>query len=208
MRSPWAAQIRDGRRISWSALTTRAGAQSNNCCEAYDASIATTSHLDRLLEPLTEAFTPKMALVLLELGAGPELEAHIGDLRRKANDGTLRPAEDAVYQDFVEAVDLISIMQAKLAVSSPDNPGSVDPSLRAVVRSRAERAAARGPSPRMRTGCRFAIMEVALREGRSRLLPLWKPARRIFQESQFLQAFTTSGVSSGTETLIARMPAS
>lgn len=71
------------------------------------------SYLDRLLEPLTEAFTPKLALVLLEFRAGPELEAHIADLRRKANDGTLTLAEEAEYRDFVEAVDLISVMQAK-----------------------------------------------------------------------------------------------
>jgi len=81
--------------------------------EAYISSMAATSYLDRLLEPLTEAFTPQMASVLLELRADSELEAHIGELRRKANDGTLTPAEDAEYKDFVEAVDLISIMRAK-----------------------------------------------------------------------------------------------
>ncbi len=75
--------------------------------------MATTSYLDRLLDPLTEAFTPKMASVLLALRADSDVEAHIGELRRKANDGTLTPAEDAEYKDFVEAVDLISIMQAK-----------------------------------------------------------------------------------------------
>jgi hypothetical protein len=75
--------------------------------------MATTSYLDRLLDPLTEAFTPQMAFALLELRADSELEAHIDELRRKANAGTLSPAEDAEYKDFVEAVDLISIMQAK-----------------------------------------------------------------------------------------------
>ena len=75
--------------------------------------MATTSCLDRLLDPLTESFTPQMASALLELRVDSELEAHIGDLRLKANDGTLTPAEDAEYKDFVEAVDLISIMQAK-----------------------------------------------------------------------------------------------
>ena len=75
--------------------------------------MVTTSYLDRLLDPLTDAFTPTMALALLELRADTELEAHIGELRRKANDGTLTPAEDAEYKNFVEAVDLISIMQAK-----------------------------------------------------------------------------------------------
>lgn len=83
------------------------------CKAAYNASTATTSYLDRLLEPLTEAFTPKMASVLLDLRADSEVEARIAELRRKANDGTLTPTEDAEYKDFVEAVDLISIMQAK-----------------------------------------------------------------------------------------------
>ena len=75
--------------------------------------MVTTSCLDRLLDPLTEAFTPKMASALLELRVDSELEARVGDLRRKANDGTLTPTEDAEYRDFVEAVDLISVMQAK-----------------------------------------------------------------------------------------------
>ena len=75
--------------------------------------MGTMSYLDRLLDPLTEAFTPKMASALLGLRADSELEAHIDELRRKANDGTITPAEDAEYKDFVEAVDLISIMQAK-----------------------------------------------------------------------------------------------
>ena len=75
--------------------------------------MATTSYLDRFLDPLAEVFTPKMATALLELRADSELEAHIDELRRKANDGTITPAEDAEYKDFVEAVDVISIMQAK-----------------------------------------------------------------------------------------------
>jgi hypothetical protein len=81
--------------------------------ERYNSSMATTSHLDRLPDPLTDAFTPKMSGALLELRGDSKLETHIGQLRQKANDGTLTPREDAEYKDFVEAVDLISIMQAK-----------------------------------------------------------------------------------------------
>jgi hypothetical protein len=40
------------------------------------------------------------------------VEARIEELRQKANEGTLTPAEDAEYKDFIEAVDLVSIMQA------------------------------------------------------------------------------------------------
>ena len=75
--------------------------------------MATTSYLDRLLEPLTEVFTPTMASAVLELRADSELQSHIDEIRRKASAGTLTPAEDAEYKDFVEAVDVISIMQAK-----------------------------------------------------------------------------------------------
>jgi hypothetical protein len=91
-----------------------------------------------LLDPLTEAFTPKMASALLELRAGSELEAHIGELRQKANDGTLTPGEDAEYKDFVEAVDLISSMQQRRVGSSPGNLSRTEQGLRDVVRSGAE----------------------------------------------------------------------
>ena len=67
----------------------------------------------RLLDPLTEVLTPESASALLNLRADPELEAHIDELRRKANEGTLTPVEDAEYKDFIEAVDIVSIMQAK-----------------------------------------------------------------------------------------------
>lgn len=75
--------------------------------------MATTSYLDRLLEPLTDVLTPEVASALLALRADAELQAHVDKLRRKANEGTLTAAEDAEYKDFVEAVDVISIIQAK-----------------------------------------------------------------------------------------------
>jgi hypothetical protein len=51
--------------------------------------MATVSYLDRLLEPLAEAITPprltpKIASILVELRADPELETHIGELLQKA----------------------------------------------------------------------------------------------------------------------------
>jgi hypothetical protein len=50
---------------------------------------------------------------LLELRVDAEVEARIDALRRKANEGTLKPDEDAEYKDFIEAVDVVSVMQAK-----------------------------------------------------------------------------------------------
>jgi len=75
--------------------------------------IVVLSYLDRLLDPMTDALTPESAAALVNLRTDPEVEARIGELRRKANEGTLTPAEDAEYKDFVEAVDIVSIMQAK-----------------------------------------------------------------------------------------------
>jgi hypothetical protein len=75
--------------------------------------IAVLSYLDRLLDPLTDTLTPESAAALLALRADAEVEARIDELRRKANEGDLTPAEDAEYRDFIEAVDVVSIMQAK-----------------------------------------------------------------------------------------------
>ena len=71
------------------------------------------SYLDRYLDPLTEALTPESASAILNLRADPDLEARIDELRSKAKEGTLTPAEDAEYKDFVEAIDIVSILQAK-----------------------------------------------------------------------------------------------
>ncbi len=71
------------------------------------------NYLDRLLDPLADVLTPESAAAILNLRADPELEAHIEELRQKANEGTITPSEDTEYKDFVEAVDMVSIIQAK-----------------------------------------------------------------------------------------------
>jgi hypothetical protein len=71
------------------------------------------SYLDRLLDPLTDTLTPESAAALLSLRADADVEARVDELRRKASEGALTPAEDAEYENFIEAVDVVSIMQAK-----------------------------------------------------------------------------------------------
>jgi hypothetical protein len=75
--------------------------------------MATATYLDRLLEPVTTAFTPQFAKQLLALEADPDLQAEIAVLREKSTEGTLTTAEMEAYRDFVEAVDVISILQSK-----------------------------------------------------------------------------------------------
>ncbi len=73
----------------------------------------TTTYLDRFLEPMTEALTPEVARVIINLRADEETEAEVQQLRDKANEGGLTAEEEAKYNDFVEAVDVISIIQSK-----------------------------------------------------------------------------------------------
>ena len=50
-----------------------------------------TSYLDRLLDPLTECFTPEVAVRVVGLRARPEIEARIEELATKANEGQSLP---------------------------------------------------------------------------------------------------------------------
>jgi len=73
----------------------------------------TINYLDQLLEPMTEAFTPAVAQKLADLRAAPEIQAHVDELADKANQGTLTPEEDHEYKSYVEAADIIGIIQSK-----------------------------------------------------------------------------------------------
>lgn len=62
---------------------------------------------------MTDVLTPEVARGLAGLRASPELLEDVEELRRKANEGTLTPEEDAAYKEFVEALDVVSIIQSK-----------------------------------------------------------------------------------------------
>jgi hypothetical protein len=62
---------------------------------------------------MTDILTPDVARALAGLRANPDLLADVEHLRYKANEGILTPEEDTEYMDFVEAVDVVSIIQSK-----------------------------------------------------------------------------------------------
>ena len=76
------------------------------------ASILNTP-LDRLLDPFTKCLTADVARRFVELRADPETQRLIDNLAAKANEGTLLPAERIEYEAYVEAIDVVSILQAK-----------------------------------------------------------------------------------------------
>lgn len=72
-----------------------------------------TTYLDRLLGPVVGCLTPEVAERLVALPSNPEIDAHIQELASKANEGTLSAEERAEYEDYVEAVDLVAILQSR-----------------------------------------------------------------------------------------------
>ena len=72
--------------------------------------------LDDILEPVTKAFSPDVAQALLNVRASEAALARMADLAGKCNDGLLTPAEQAEYESYVQAVDMVSVLQAKARV--------------------------------------------------------------------------------------------
>lgn len=72
-----------------------------------------TDALDRLLDPVTQCFTPEVAKAVVNLRAESAVQARIDELAEKANEGELSAEERAEYEAYVDAIDLISILQAK-----------------------------------------------------------------------------------------------
>ena len=80
--------------------------------------------LDEMLEPVTRAFSREVVQALLDIRASDAVQARIGELAEKCNEGLLTPAERAEYETYVHAVDLISVLQAKARLWLARNSGS------------------------------------------------------------------------------------
>ena len=80
--------------------------------------------LDMILEPFARCLTPAVAEQLAGLRADQATQARIDDLAAKCNDDALTEAERREYEAYVEAIDLVGILQAKaralLASLPPD----------------------------------------------------------------------------------------
>lgn len=72
-----------------------------------------TAGLAKLLDPVAACFTPEVAQRIAELRADPEVQARIEALAEKCNEGTLTPEEMAEYDAYVQAMDVIAVLQKK-----------------------------------------------------------------------------------------------
>jgi len=73
----------------------------------------TGSVLDRLLDPLTDCWTPDGAQRIVDQRPDPATQRRIDELAGKANEGELTPDECVEYEEYVESIDFIGILKAK-----------------------------------------------------------------------------------------------
>jgi hypothetical protein len=80
------------------------------------------SYFDRLIEPVARCFSPEVAQRLLSLPADPAIQSRVAELAAKANEGQLTEAERADYEEYVDAVDMIGVLQARArsALNAPE----------------------------------------------------------------------------------------
>jgi len=69
--------------------------------------------LDDLLDPLVGSFSRRVAEKMLSLRADRKTQKRIDQLAEKANEGELTEVERQEYEAYVQAIDLIGILQAK-----------------------------------------------------------------------------------------------
>jgi hypothetical protein len=69
--------------------------------------------LDQFLDPLADCLTPEVARRIVNLRLDAALQARLDDLAAKANAGELTPADEDLYREYVEGIDLVGILKAK-----------------------------------------------------------------------------------------------
>lgn len=79
----------------------------------YNVGMNAIQLFDRILDPVTDAFTPEVARRIVELKADAEMQSRIDELATKSSDGSLTEEEVVEYKSFVDVIDLISVLQAK-----------------------------------------------------------------------------------------------
>lgn len=70
-----------------------------------------TTILAKMLEPALEAMPADFARVLVNLRVDEGLQSRIEVLRYKANTGQLSIDEKQEYEEFIEAVEIVSLLQ-------------------------------------------------------------------------------------------------
>jgi len=73
----------------------------------------TASLLGRFVDPIASILTPEVAEKLVQLRADDLLQARFDELADKCNEGKLTDEERSEYDEYISALDFISLLQAK-----------------------------------------------------------------------------------------------
>jgi len=65
----------------------------------------------KILDPVAHCFTPEVAKRVVELRADPAVQARIDELADKCNEGTITPEEMAEYDAYIQAMDVVAVLQ-------------------------------------------------------------------------------------------------
>lgn len=71
-----------------------------------------TNYMDRFLQPMTELLTPEALKRIVAFRFDADTQTRAGELAEKANEGLLSDEERNEYSEYIEAVDLIGVIQA------------------------------------------------------------------------------------------------
>jgi hypothetical protein len=75
--------------------------------------MSTAAYLDRMLDPVSQCFTPEVADRLVHVQIDPTLQMRIDELADKCTEGELLDEERSEYEAYVRTGNLIAILQAK-----------------------------------------------------------------------------------------------
>ena len=72
-----------------------------------------TAGLAKILDPVAQCFTPEVAKRVAELRTDPTVQARIEELAEKCNEGTITPEEIVEYDAYIQAMDVVAVLQKK-----------------------------------------------------------------------------------------------
>lgn len=75
--------------------------------------MATVTLLERMVDPISRAFTREAAEEIVNLRVDDETQRRIDVLADKCNEGTLTPDERTEYQEFVSYFNILTVLQAR-----------------------------------------------------------------------------------------------
>lgn len=69
--------------------------------------------LDRILDPVTEAFTPEAARRLVAIRPDSAFQQRLDELATKSNHGELTEEDQREYKEYLDVIEIVSLLQAK-----------------------------------------------------------------------------------------------